>query len=180
MVSTIEPRKGHRLLYDVWRRLVAEGVPQARGFKLVFVGRPGWLVEDLLAAIRSDPNTAGQIILIHDADDDLLNTLYRDAAFCVYPSAYEGYGLPVIEALAHGKAVLASAAGALPELAGRFSPCLDPADEHAWYDMMKEWIECPQARETYERTIREQFRHPNWSEAAAAFFAGISAVRNEA
>jgi glycosyltransferase involved in cell wall biosynthesis len=179
MVSTIEPRKGHRLIYEVWRRLVAEGVPQARGFKLVFVGRPGWMVEDLLLAIRDDPDTAEQIVLIHDADDDLLNTLYRDAAFCVYPSAYEGYGLPLIEAFGYGKAVLASTGGALPELARGFSPCLDPTDERAWYDTIRQWIEFPQIRDAYERTIRERFRHPSWSEAAASFFAGILAATNE-
>ena len=116
LVSTIEPRKGHRLVYRVWLRLIAQGVPQATGFKLVFAGRPGWMVDNLLANIRSDTQTAGQILMIHDADDDMLAALYDGAAFCVYPSLYEGYGLPVIEAFSHGKAVLSSNGGALSEL----------------------------------------------------------------
>jgi len=177
LVSTIEPRKGHRLLYRVWRRLMAEGVPQAAGFKLVFAGRPGWMVDDLLADIRNDPGLAGQILMLSDVDDDLLTALYQGAAFCVYPSTYEGYGLPVIEAFSHGKAVLASTGGALPELVRGFSPCLDPTDERAWYETMKQWIESPRARAPYEREIRTRFQHPTWSEAAANFFACISAAK---
>jgi glycosyltransferase involved in cell wall biosynthesis len=173
LVSTIEPRKGHRLMYRVWRRLLAEGVPQASGFRLVFAGRPGWMVDDLLAEIRDDPQVSGLILMIHDADDDALSALYDAAAFCLYPSAYEGYGLPVIEAFSHGKAVLASTGGALPELVQGFSPCLDPTDEQAWYETTRQWIQSPLARAPYERAIRERFRHPTWSEAAAGFFRAI-------
>jgi len=176
LVSTIEPRKGHALLYKIWRQLVAEGVPQAKGFKLVFVGRDGWMVDDLLSDIRNDQELAEHLAIIHDVDDDLLAILYQNAAFCVYPSVYEGYGLPIIEAFSHGKAVLASTGGALPELAQGFSPCIDPADERAWYEMIKLWIETPQAKMPYEQEIRTRFRHPTWDEAAASFFAGISAA----
>jgi len=175
LVSTIEPRKGHAMLCAVWRRLVAEGIPQATDFKLVFVGRPGWMVDDLLTQMWEESRNAKQIMVIHDVDDHLLTRLYQAAAFCVYPSQYEGYGLPIIEAFAHGKAVLASTGGAVPEIADGFSPCLDPTDEHAWYKMMKQWIESPQARVPYEREIRTRFRHPNWSEAAENFFTNIFA-----
>ncbi len=54
LVSTIEPRKGHELLYRVWKRLLADGIPQAKNFKLIFVGRPGWMMENLLGAIAAD------------------------------------------------------------------------------------------------------------------------------
>jgi glycosyltransferase involved in cell wall biosynthesis len=176
LVSTIEPRKGHRLICRIWRRLLAEGVPQAADFRLVFAGRPGWMVDDLLAEIREDRQMFGSILLIHHADDDALAALYEAAAFCLYPSVYEGYGLPIIEAFSHGKAVLASTGGALPELAQGFSPCLDPTDEPAWYQALRQWILSPQARGVYERAIREGFRHPTWSEAAAGFFGAIIAA----
>jgi glycosyltransferase involved in cell wall biosynthesis len=176
LVSTIEPRKGHRMLYRAWQRLIAEGVPQAAGFKLVFAGRPGWMVEDLLADIRGDMQIAGQLLVIHDADDESLAALYDGAAFCVYPSVYEGYGLPIIEAFAYGKAVLTSNGGALLELAQGLSPCLDPTDEQAWYDTMRQWIESPQIRAPYEREIHARFRHPTWSEAAADFFDKVRAA----
>jgi glycosyltransferase involved in cell wall biosynthesis len=174
LVSTIEPRKGHRLMYETWLRLLAAGVPQAADFKLVFVGRPGWMMAELLAAIRSDPNVAASLLIFENADDGELAALYRGAAFCLYPSAYEGYGLPVIEAFFHGKAVLASTGGAIPELVREFSPCLDVGDGEAWYRIMKDWIEDPAARRGYETAIREHFRHSTWNEAAALFFARVA------
>jgi glycosyltransferase involved in cell wall biosynthesis len=174
LVSTIEPRKGHALLCKIWRRLLAEGVPQTFDFKLLFVGRAGWMVDHLLTELRSDPLIAGQILVLHDVDDGLLAALYQSAAFCLYPSIYEGYGLPIVEAFSHGKAVLTSSGGALPELAKGFSPCLDPFDEQAWYGTVKQWIEMPDARALYEREIHARFRHPTWTDAAASFFASIS------
>jgi glycosyltransferase involved in cell wall biosynthesis len=175
LVSTIEPRKGHAMLYRVWRRLLAEGVPQSKRFKLVFVGRPGWMVETLMSDLRNDRQVAGSIIIISDIGDDVLASLYAAAAFCVYPSEYEGYGLPVVEAFAHGKAVLASNGGAVPELVQDFSPCLDPNDEEAWHAAIGEWIVNVDARRSFELAIRSRFRHPNWSEAAALFFANLAA-----
>jgi glycosyltransferase involved in cell wall biosynthesis len=174
LVSTIEPRKGHGLIYRAWLRLLAEGVPQACGFKLVFVGRSGWMVDDLMATIRQDPRVAGNLLIFENAHDEELAALYEGAAFCLYPSTYEGYGLPVVEAFFHGKAVLASTGGAIPELVGSFSPCLGCNDEEAWYRAIKDWIERPSARHVYEEAIRANFRHPTWNEAAAMFFARVA------
>jgi glycosyltransferase involved in cell wall biosynthesis len=172
-VSTIEPRKGHRLLYNVWKRLLADGVPQRHAFKLVFLGRPGWLVDDLLRSLRTDPALGESLQLLSFADDATLAGLYENAAFCLYPSMYEGYGLPIVEAFSYGKAVLASTGGSIPEVSGELSPCLDPGDEAVWYQAMRRWIEDPAARGVYEKTIRERFHHPGWDEAAAGIFAAI-------
>jgi glycosyltransferase involved in cell wall biosynthesis len=171
LVSTIEPRKGHRLIYDAWLKLIEAGVPQRTGFKLVFAGRVGWMIEDLMRDLRDDPRIAGTLKIFTDASDAKIATLYRDAAFCLYPSRYEGYGLPVVEAFRHGKALLASTGGAVPEVVDGFSPCLDPADGEAWRRMLQTWIEDPAARAVYEERIRTSFRHPDWNDSAKAFFA---------
>jgi len=171
LVSTIEPRKGHRLILDAWRELLAAGVPQRVGFKLAFAGRVGWMVGDLMADLTGDPRLAATVMVITDAGDAELAALYRDAAFCLYPSRYEGFGLPVIEAFRRGKAVLASTGGAVPEVVHDLSPCLDPDDAPAWRGMLQTFIEEPAARAPYEERIRSSFRHPDWDEAAARFFA---------
>ncbi|MBF8254705.1 MAG: glycosyltransferase WbpX, partial [Deltaproteobacteria bacterium] len=119
----------------------------------------------------------GTIVVLPGVDDRQLAGLYADAAFCLYPSAYEGYGLPVIEAFFHGKAVLASTGGAIPEVVGEFSPCLDPRDTDLWYSTLKRWIVDPNARAPYEDAIRRRFRHPTWDEAAARFFREIETAR---
>jgi glycosyltransferase involved in cell wall biosynthesis len=180
LVGTIEPRKGHRLLFDVWKHLLAEGVPQRTGFKLVFLGRKGWLVDDLVTEIEADASFGDSLLILSGVSDRDLAVLYHNAAFTALPSLYEGYGLPVVESFRHGKAVLASTGGALKEVVGAFSPCLDPRDEAAWLDAMRRWIDEPASRAPYEAALRERFRHPTWPEAAAAFFAALDTALAEA
>lgn len=175
-VSTIEPRKGHALLLRVWQRLLAEGLPQRHRFRLVFVGRRGWMVDKVLAEIESLSRKGAMLLHFADLGDDAVAALYAGAAFCLYPSCYEGFGLPVLEAFAYGKAVLASTGGAVPETVAGRSPCLDPTDEAAWYGALRQWIEEPGARAPYERQIRASFRAPSWDEAAAQFFAAAAKV----
>jgi len=172
-VSTIEPRKGHAMLLRVWMSLLESGAPQRHHFRLVFVGRPGWMTEALQETMRADPRLRGWLVVLQGVDDRLLDRLYRDAAFCLYPSIYEGFGLPVAEAFARGKAVLASTGGALAELAAGFSPPLDPLDEAAWRSWIEAWMADPAARAPYEAAIRERFAAPTWREAAARFFAAV-------
>ncbi len=150
LVGTIEPRKGHRMIYRAWLKLLEAGVPQRHRFKLVFAGREGWMVGDLLHELRNDRRLANSLVLFTHANDADLAALYRDAAFCLHPSRYEGYGLPIIEAFHHGKAILASTGGAAPDAVGELSPCLDPNDIEAWTTMLQTWIERPVSRFIYE------------------------------
>jgi glycosyltransferase involved in cell wall biosynthesis len=171
LVGTIEPRKGHRMIYEVWLRLLADNVPQRARFKMVFAGREGWMTGDLMRTLRGDARTGETLKMLTEVDEALMATLYANAAFCLLPSRYEGFGLPAIEAFHHGKAVLASTGGAVPEAVGDFSPCLDPDDAEAWQRMLRSWIEEPAARAVYEERIRTSFRHPSWDQSAQAFFA---------
>src|SRR5262249_29651657 len=82
---------------------------------------------------------------------------------------YEGYGLPVVEALARGKAVLASDVGVVPELQSPLLMRLPPGDEEAWYQTIHGWLTRP---ETLPRS-NESFEHPTWQQAAARTFALI-------
>jgi len=173
-VSTIEPRKGHRLLFEVWKKLLAAGVPQQQDFKLVFVGRRGWLVDDLIAELEAHDSVGDSLLMLSNIDDTTLQQLYSQSAFCLYPSLYEGFGLPVIEAFRYGKAVIASNGGALQETVGGFSPSLDPRDEIAWYETMKTWMEDPSVRAGFEDAIRTRFKPRNWDEVAKDFYDLIS------
>jgi glycosyltransferase involved in cell wall biosynthesis len=174
-VSGLEPRKGHRLLYEIWLRLLADGVPQRARFKLILVGQPGGIDAELLDAMRHDIRLDNTLKLLRRVGDVELAELYAGSAFCLFPSLYEGYGLPIIEAFDYGKAVIASTGGALPEVVAGLSPCLDPCDSEAWYATLKAWILDPEVRRPYEKAIAATFRHPNWDEAAATFFNTIAA-----
>ena len=102
-------------------------------------------------------------------DDAALAGLYDGASFCIYPSEYEGYGLPVVEALARGKAVLASDVGIVPELQSPLLKRLPARDEEAWHQAIRTWLTSP---ETLPRSDAA-FDHPTWQQAAAQVFAAI-------
>jgi glycosyltransferase involved in cell wall biosynthesis len=168
-VSTIEPRKGHSVLLEAWRRLLQRGVPQRADFRLLFVGSTGWMVGDVTRQLRSD---APYAVLHWQGVDDLeLERLYQDCAFCLYPSRYEGFGLPIIEAFTRGKPVIASTGGAVPETVNGLSPCLDPLEVDAWTALLGEWIERPRAYAEWQARIRNGFRRREWPEVAEQIMA---------
>lgn len=172
-VSTFEPRKGHAMLLSAWKKLLGYQDVRESSFKLVFVGRKGWLVDDLFARLDAEPAVGDSLLILSDVDDGELSQLYANAAFCVYPSIYEGFGLPIVESFRYGKAVICSSGGALPEVVGGRSPCLDPQDEDAWVALIRDWIAHPQARLLYESKIRDAPHRRTWRDMADDFFKAV-------
>jgi glycosyltransferase involved in cell wall biosynthesis len=109
-VSTIEPRKDHLLLLKA-----LEMVPDAP--LLVLVGGIGWRCGRILKEIKRFEKQ-GRVLYLGRVDDEQLRLLYSGARLAVYPSRYEGFGLPVLEAMACGCPVLASDSSSLPEVGG--------------------------------------------------------------
>jgi len=127
-VSTIEVRKNYGLLYATYKRAKELGVTLP---KLVIVGRQGWLAGDLYYQMVHDSDVSDSIQFIHNANDEALCWLYEHCLFTVYPSFYEGWGLPVAEAASYGKASAASSASSIPEVVGDAAVYFSPfsADE---------------------------------------------------
>lgn len=112
-VSTIEGRKNHLALLEACEMLWAEGVK----FELQLVGMGRADTAGRALARMAELRRAGRPLLHHDtADDEELHAAYAQAAFTVYPSLIEGFGLPVLESLQHGKPCICSNQGALGEL----------------------------------------------------------------
>lgn len=130
-VSTVERRKNHETLYRAYHLLCQQGKRSSLP-RLIFVGMRGWGVEELLKDIELDPLTRGLIIHLNHVNDSELRLLYDSALFCVFPSLYEGWGLPVGEALALGKVVICSNRGSLPEVGGDLVRYIDPWDVSEW------------------------------------------------
>ncbi len=162
-VGTIEVRKNHLLAYQVWRRLIEECGPRAP--KLVIVGRQGWLTGDLLAQIQHDPLTRGRVVVLTDVADADLGWLYRNCLFTIYPSHYEGWGLPVAESLCHGKYCIASRASSLPEIGGDLVGYHDPLDLPECLRLVSEALS-EDFRAQREEAIRATYRPTPWSETA--------------
>ena len=123
MVSTIEPRKNHIYLYQVWKALLEEGLDPP---DLVFVGRYGWRVNDFRDMLEGTQFLGGRIHLLHDLSDVSLELLYRSCLFTAFPSIMEGWGLPVGESLTHGRPSVASNMSSIPEVGGGFVDYVDP------------------------------------------------------
>jgi glycosyltransferase involved in cell wall biosynthesis len=164
-VSTLELRKNHRVLYQALR-LMRESLPEDSVPLLVFAGKPGWGLTDLMTEIAMDPVTRGHIEILHGTSDVELAELYRNAVCCLTPSYYEGWGLPVAEALVHGKVVLASNTSSLPEIGGDLVTYLDPLNPREWAHKMGELMTNSEARAAREAAVREGYRPHLWSDTA--------------
>jgi glycosyltransferase involved in cell wall biosynthesis len=171
-VSTLEVRKNHRLLFQVWRRLLGEH-GSARVPDLVFVGKQGWLIDDFVTELEQSRFLDGKIVWRERVDDAELARLYADSLFTVYPSLYEGWGLPVAESLAFGKYCVASSSSSLPEVGGDFADYYDPHDVGDATARIERAIFDAAHRESRERLIRERFRARRWQESAAELLARI-------
>lgn len=171
-VSTIEARKNHALLFRVWQRLLHD-LPAERVPTLVFAGRIGWLVDDLLRQISNTSYLEGKLLIIENPTDDELSTLYRDCLFTLFPSFYEGWGLPVTESLALGKPCVIANCSALPEAGGGLVRSFDPDNLHDAYRVIRAVIDDRPALARWEAEVRREFRPVPWSATVAALVSAL-------
>jgi glycosyltransferase involved in cell wall biosynthesis len=125
-VGTLEPRKNHLLALEAFERLRARGFPH----RWIVVGRKGWLFEPFLERLARSP-VRDAVDLRGESSEEDLEALYAGAALLLYPSLYEGFGLPPLEAMARGVPVVSSAVAALPEICADAALLVDPRDPRA-------------------------------------------------
>ncbi len=172
MVSTIEARKNHILLFRVWRRLLEE-FPADQVPTLLFAGRVGWLVADLMQQLENTDYLDRKIIVLSDLSDAELAAAYRGCLFTVFPSFYEGWGLPVTESLAFGKPCIASDRTSIPEAGGSFCQYFNPDDLTQAYQTISRIINNREALAVWEAEIQRDFRPTPWQAGAEAILAGV-------
>jgi glycosyltransferase involved in cell wall biosynthesis len=164
-VSTIERRKNHEVLYKAYVRLrEADYAPPL----CVFAGAAGWGVDALIDDITLDPRVKSDFMILNQISDGELQWLYEHCLFTVYPSLYEGWGLPVAESLRNGKFVLAANAASLPEVGSTFAEYLDPWDVAAWAERIRSYAQTPDLLKAREAAIAAQYRPILWEQTMLA------------
>lgn len=176
-VSSIERRKNHEVLYRAYHLLCSQEKKEILP-KLVFVGMQGWGVSELMKDIELDPLTNGLIVRLNHLNDAELRTVYEKALFCVFPSLYEGWGLPVGEALALGKVVICSDRGSLPEVGGNLVRYVDPWDAQAWADEIYKMTLDSELRSNLETKVKNEYRPRQWSDTAQTIKKEIDLIIN--
>ena len=159
VLGTIEGRKNHSLLLEVWRRLVAQNGAQAP--KLLIVGTRGWQADDVFRQLDSLGPLQGFVEERSHCSDEELAQVMAGARALLMPSHAEGYGLPVFEALAFGIPVIATDLPVYREVAGSIPTYLASDDVPGWEDAVTSYT-----RESIERAAQlkrmQGFKVPNW------------------
>jgi glycosyltransferase involved in cell wall biosynthesis len=160
-LGLVEPRKNLGTLVAAYRE--AEEVN--REFSLVLAGSLGWDYQPLIRQIRS--SAAGDRILLPGyirAED--LPAVYSASSLFVYPSLYEGFGLPVLEAMACGTPVITSNVSSLPEVAGEAALLVDPRSPHELAAAMRKLLANEDVRKSFSERGLVRARSFSWSQTA--------------
>jgi glycosyltransferase involved in cell wall biosynthesis len=176
-VGSIQPRKNLARLVQAYASLrgnkSADKLP-----KLVLVGKSGWLYDETLRALK-ETGVADTVVLTGYVPQEDLPALYSGARCFVYPSYFEGFGLPPLEAMKCGAPVIVGNKTSLPEVVGDAALAVDPFDVEAIASAMQRVIESPALRE--ELSIKGQARAEtfDWRETARKTLAIYQEVAQE-
>ncbi|WP_244131650.1 glycosyltransferase family 4 protein [Burkholderia multivorans] len=163
-VGTLELRKNHVVLLNAYRLLNAGGKNELPN--LVIVGRPGWLNNSLEFQCQHDPAIKGKVFVLGDISDSELDYLYRKCQFTVFPSLYEGWGLPIAESLRYGKQCVASSTSSMVEIAPDLVRLAHPLKPDEWASHIFELASDPAKLASENDLIRSAYVGSTWDACA--------------
>jgi glycosyltransferase involved in cell wall biosynthesis len=162
MLGTIEPRKNHTMILQIWRRSVQSmgaSVP-----KLIIIGQRGWDYGEVIALIEQSKELEGIVFEKSSCTDGEVITYLHHAQALLFPTFAEGYGLPLMEALALGVPVIASDLPVFQEIAGDVPDFASPHDSERWMSLINDYATIDSARAKAQRERIAKMSHPNWSQ----------------
>ena len=173
-VGTIEPRKNLVRLIEAYAQ-----TKQRLGRKcpaLVLVGRKGWKYDDVFARI-ADLDLGGDVIWSDFLNDDLVRAVYQHATLFVCLSLHEGFGLPLLEAMASGVAVVASNCSSMPEVVGDAGVLVDPLDSGAASDALVDLLKNEDRRVALAAQARRRACGFTWELTARQTLASYEEIK---
>lgn len=160
MLSTIEGRKNHWMILQVWRKLVEHFGAAAP--KLVLIGRRGWECENTFNLLDRAIDLKSHVIELAGCSDQELATWLRHARALLFPSFVEGYGMPLVEALDNGIPAIASDLSVFKEIAGDVPEYVDPIDGHGWVRHIIDYSRDDSPQRQAQLTRISTFNAPTW------------------
>jgi glycosyltransferase involved in cell wall biosynthesis len=163
-VGTIEPRKNVSALISAFG-MIADDFPT---HELVIAGRRGWKWKETIETAERT-HVKGKIHFLHFVPQGDLPALYKEATLFVYPSLYEGFGIPPLEAMASGVPVIASNNSSLPEVVGDAGILVDPSEPSELSDAMSRVLRDSGLRKRMARQGRQRAKSFTWERTARSF-----------
>ena len=167
-VSTIERRKNHETIIKAIQYLKdheSENIPL-----VIFVGMRGWGVGDMLNEYEMSIDLKKYIKILNNLGDNDLSYLYQKCEFFLYPSFYEGWGLPVAEGLTYGKFGICSMSSSIPEVGGDLLEYVYPYDVLGWASKIEQFMRYPEQLRVKEERIKSEFKEYTWNNFGSQMF----------
>lgn len=165
MVSTIEPRKGHKQVLDAFDLLWNQGLD----VDLVLVGKQGWMVDHIVSFIKAHPRLNKNLFWLEGITDEYLQEIYKYSHALIAASEGEGFGLPIVEAAAHKVNVIARDIPVFREVGGAGVDYFTSSDAESLASYLREWLEIPETR----RADPSKIKRISWNQCAEAVWTFI-------
>jgi glycosyltransferase involved in cell wall biosynthesis len=162
MLGTIEGRKNHLLLLQIWARLAR--AQDADAPRLLVIGQRGWECEQVFDLLDRSEVLRGAVTEINHCSDAELDGQLRGARALLFPTLVEGYGLPLIEALASGTPVIASDLPVFHEIGQEVPDFIDPLDGPAWQAAIVDYARDDSVRREAQIARLASYRAPGWDD----------------
>jgi len=162
-VGVIEPRKNHQGLLQAYALLKGS---LGKTLPLVLAGGRGWLMDDFEEKLEA-LNLRQDVILLDYVDDETLRWLYQNCFAFIFPSLFEGFGLPVLEAMSLGAPVIASHVSSIPEIVGQAGVLINPTNEEALSQAMHKIATNPGFRVDLKKKALQQASQFSWKSTAS-------------
>lgn len=171
-VCTLEPRKNLKALIDAYRML-----PSRHSYQLVLVGMTGWLQSGFFQDLESSDVRDNVIFTGYVSNSDLA-PLYSGADLFVFPTLYEGFGLPVLEAMQCGCPVITSNNSSIPEVAGDSALMIDPHDIDSLAEKMEGLLKNNSLKKKLSAKGLQRAKQFSWKKSAKMFLSSIESIVN--
>jgi glycosyltransferase involved in cell wall biosynthesis len=162
VLGTIEGRKNHLLLLKIWSDLVAELGPEAP--RLLIIGQRGWQCDEVFAMLDGRADLKMAVEEVGQCDDAELVSHLSGATALLFPSLVEGYGLPLIEALASGTPVIASDLPVFHEIGHDIPDFISPHDRAGWMEAIRDYASPGSTARKAQLKRLTNYKAPTWSD----------------